>query len=61
MKLKYRYGQAYYTDLHPGDIISVANGNYIVLNENDIDENGELKQPLQQISNNLDFNKDKGE
>lgn len=61
MKLEYSYGQIYYTDLHPGDMISVAGGNYVVLTENDIDENGELKQPLQQISNNLDFNKDKSE
>ena len=61
MRLEYRYGQIYYSDLHPGDIISVANDSYIVLTENDIDENGNLKQPLQQISNNLDFNKDKSE
>lgn len=61
MRLEYRYGQIYYTDLHPGDMISVTNGNYMVLTGNDIDENGNLKQSLQQISNNLDFNKDKGE
>lgn len=61
MKLEYRYGQIHYTDLHPGDMISVASGNYVFLTENDIDKNGELKQPLQQISNNLDFNKDKSE
>lgn len=59
MKLEYRYGQVYYTDLHPGDMISMANGNYIVLTENDIDENGNLKQSLNQISNSLKFNKDK--
>lgn len=61
MKLKYRYGQAYYTDLHPGDIISMVNGNYKVLTENDIDENGELKQNIMQLSSTLEFNKDKGE
>lgn len=61
MRLEYRYGQIYYTDLHSGDIISVADGNYVVLTENDIDENGNLKQPLQQVSNNLDFNDDRME
>jgi len=53
MKLKYEYGQAYYTDLHPGDIISIPGGNYKVLTEDDIDENGNLKQPLREISNSL--------
>lgn len=57
MKLEYRYGQIYYTDLHPGDMISISGGIHIVLIENDIDEKGCLKQPLQRISNNLDFNK----
>jgi len=61
MKLEYKYGQVYYTDLHPGDMISVADGDYIVLTEKDIDENGHLKQSLNQISNNLEFNKDKSE
>jgi len=61
MKLEYRYGQVYYTDLHPGDIISMANNNYKVLTENDIDENGELKQNIMQLSSTLEFNKDKGE
>lgn len=61
MILEYRYGQVYYTDLHPGDMISVTSGNYIVLTKNDIDKNGNLKQPLTQISNNLEFNKDKSE
>ncbi len=59
MRLEYRYGQIYYSDLHPGDIISVADSNYIVLTENDIDENGNLKQPLNQISNNLKFNEER--
>ena len=61
MKLEYRYGQVYYTDLHPGDMISVASGNYMILTENDIDGNGNLKQFSQQVSNNLGFNKDKSE
>ena len=61
MRLEYRYGQVYYTDLHPGDMIPMADGNYVVLTENDIDENGNLKQPLQQVSNNLDFNDDRME
>lgn len=61
MKLEYRYGQVYYTDLHPGDMISVSNGTYIILTENDIDEKGCLKHPLQQVSNNLEINKDRSE
>jgi len=61
MKLEYRYGQVYYTDLHPGDMITVSDGNYRVLTENDIDENGNLKQPLTQISNSLEFDKDRSE
>lgn len=61
MRLEYRYGQIYYTDLHPGDMITVSDGNYRVLTENDIDENGNLKQSLQQISNSLEFSKNKGE
>lgn len=61
MRLEYRYGQVYYTDLHSGDMISVTSGNYIVLTENDIDKNGNLKQHLTQVSNSLDFNKDKSE
>lgn len=59
MKLEYRYGQVYYTDLHPGDMISTSGGNYIILTEKDIDENGNLKQPLNQVSSNLEFSKDK--
>lgn len=61
MRLEYRYGQIYYTDLHPGDMISVTVDNYIVLTENDIDENGNLKQPLSQVSNSLEFSKGKSE
>lgn len=59
MRLEYRYDQIYYTDLHSGDMISVANGQYIILTENDINEKCCLKQPLQQVSNNLEFNKNK--
>ncbi len=61
MKLEYRYGQVYYTDLHPGDMIPVTADNYIVLTENDIDENGNLKQPLTQVSNSLEFSKYKSD
>lgn len=43
MKLEYRYGQAYWTDLHPGDIIPDGCGNYKTLTEEDIDEYGRLK------------------
>lgn len=43
MKLEYRYGQAYLVDLKPGDIIPTSDGNFTVLTENDIDENGMLK------------------
>lgn len=60
MRLEYRYGQIYYTDLHPGDIISITDGNYVVLTEKDIDENGNLKQSLQ-YTNNLEFTNDKDE
>ena len=44
MKLEYRYGQVYYTDLHVGDMLPTADGNYIILTEKDIDEKGCLKQ-----------------
>ena len=60
MRLEYKYGQIYYTDLHPGDMISVAGGDYIVLTEKDIDDNGQLKNNLQ-VSNTLEFIKDKSE
>lgn len=59
MRLEYRYGQIYYTDLHPGDMIPTAGGNYIVLTENDIDENGNLHST--QVSNSLEFSKDRSE
>ena len=43
MKLEYRYGQAYWTDLHPGDVLPDGCGNYKTLTEEDIDEYGRLK------------------
>ena len=61
MKLEYRYGQIYYTDLHPGDMISIPGGIHIVLTKNDINEEGCLKQSLQQISNSSKVNKDRSE
>ena len=61
MRLEYRYGQIYYTDLHPGDMISIPGGSQIILTENDIDEKGYLKQPLQQISNSLKVNINRSE
>ncbi len=52
MKLEYRYGQAYYSDLHPGDMIPNGTGDYIIITEKDIDENGCLKSNTK-ISNTL--------
>lgn len=43
MKLEYRYGQAYFTDLHPGDMIPTWGGDYRIITAEDIDENGCLK------------------
>lgn len=43
MKLEYRYGQAYWIDLHPGDIIPDGCGNFKTLTAEDIDEYGRLK------------------
>ena len=44
MKLEYRYGQTYLTDLHPGDIIPTwGGGEYRIISAEDIDENGCLK------------------
>lgn len=43
MKLEYRYGQVYLTDLHPGDIIPTWDGDYRIISVEDIDENGRLK------------------
>ncbi len=52
MKLEYRYGQVFWSDLHPGDMISNGCGDYIILTEQDIDENGYLKNN-QSINNSL--------
>ena len=45
MKLEDKYGQTYFTDLHPGDMIPTCDGDYI-------DENGSLKTNLT-ISNKI--------
>ena len=56
MKLEYKYGQTYFTDLHPGDMIPDCGGEYITISPEDIDGNGclttnstisnEIKKPL---------------
>lgn len=43
MKLEYRYGQTYFTDLHIGDMIPTCDKEYSVITADDIDENGCLK------------------
>lgn len=43
MKLEYKYGQTYLTDLHLGDIIPTYGGDYKVIVAEDIDEKGCLK------------------
>ena len=58
MKLEYRYGQTYFTDLHPGDMIPTWGGDYRIITAEDIDENGCLKTTIT-ISNKLDNTKDK--
>lgn len=59
MKLEYRYGQTYFTDLHPGDMIPTCGGDYRIISTEDIDENGCLKTNTT-ISNKLEDRKDKG-
>ena len=59
MKLEYRYGQTYFTDLHPGDMIPTCGGEYRIISAKDIDENGCLKTNTT-ISNKLEDRKDKG-
>ena len=59
MKLEYRYGQTYLTDLHPGDIIPTWGEEYRIISANDIDENGCLKTNTT-ISNKIEDRKDKG-
>ena len=56
MKLEYKYGQTYLTDLHPGDMIPTCGGDYRIISPEDIDGNGclttnstisnEIKNPL---------------
>lgn len=43
MKLEYKYGQTYFTDLHSGDMIPTWCGDYRIISAEDIDENGCLK------------------
>ena len=59
MKLEYKYGQTYFTDLHPGDMIPIYSGDYRIISAEDIDENGCLKTNTT-ISNKLEDRKDKG-
>ena len=54
MKLEYRYGQVFYSDLHPGDMIPTGCGDYRILTEKDIDENGYLNIK-QEVSNTLNI------
>ena len=59
MKLEYRYGQTYLTDLHPGDMVSTCGGEYRIITAEDIDENGCLKTNTT-ISNKIEDREDKG-
>ena len=59
MKLEYRYGQTYLTDLHPGDMIPTCGGEYRIITDKDIDTNGYLKTNIT-ISNKIEDRKDKG-
>lgn len=60
MKLEYRYGQTYLTDLHPGDMIPTCGGDYRIISAEDIDTNGYLKTNTT-ISNKVDNTKGKCE
>lgn len=60
MKLEYRYGQTYLTDLHPGDMIPTCGGDYRIISAEDIDTNGYLKTNIT-ISNKVDNTKGKCE
>ena len=60
MKLEYKYGQAYWVDLKPGDMIPTYCGDIITLTENDIDENGMLKNNII-VTNKITVAKDKSE
>jgi hypothetical protein len=46
MKIETRYGQIYYTDLHPGEMIPDGCGGSIILTKKDIDEYGRLKNNI---------------
>ena len=59
MRLEYKYGQTYFTDLHIGDMIPTWGGEYRIISAKDIDENGCLKTNTT-ISNKLEDRKDKG-
>lgn len=43
MKLEYKYGQTYFTNLHIGDIVPISDKEYKVIVAEDIDEKGCLK------------------
>ena len=58
MKLEYRYGQTYFTDLHPGDMLPTCDEEYRIISSKDIDENGCLKTNST-ISNKIEDRKDK--
>ena len=60
MKIEYRYGQTYLTDLHPGDMIPTCGGEYRIITAKDIDTNGYLKTNIT-ISNKVDNTKGKCE
>ena len=60
MRLEYKYGQTYFTDLYIGDMIPTWGGEYRIISAKDIDENGCLKTNTT-ISNKLEDRKDKGE
>ena len=52
MKLEDKYGQTYFTDLHPGDMVPTGCGEYITISPEDIDGNGCLTTNLT-ISNEI--------
>ncbi len=51
MRLEYKYGQAYLTNLHPGVLIPAGCGNYRAVKQEEIDENGNLKCNLSYSTN----------
>lgn len=52
MKIECKYGQVYYTDLHPGEKIPNGTGGFIELTSDDIDEYGRLKNNIK-LSNEI--------